>query len=365
MSMLASFLLTLQEAACRDPARGAVYPLQAALVAAQLSPEVLELGEFPALLLPLHPRPRGLLSVHYDVVPCDLGGVPATPSADETRVLGRGSSDVLGAAAALVLALRDARDRWKSPPPLWVAFVGDEEYGGTGSRLLAERLPSTVRWSLVLEPTEETFAFASAGSLEVHIDVEGRASHGSTPEAGVNAVREAVRLLQRLEDAVAALARRDDPARNPVLTPLMLAGGSDELAVPETARLVVDVRIPPGFSPTEIRNAVETALAAHSGPAKVQATFLDDCASAWEVDPEAEVGPLLRRLYSEATGREPSLGFMPSWTDAHAYHAHGLYTVVWGPGRLDVAHTAREFVDRAALERAYRFLLAVLSHPWG
>ncbi|MBT9252993.1 MAG: hypothetical protein KM296_04775 [Brockia lithotrophica] len=54
-----------------------------------------------------------------------------------------------------------------------------------------------------------------------------------------------------------------------------------------------------------------------------------------------------------------------TWTDAHAYHAHGLYTVVWGPGRLDVAHTAREFVDRAALERAYRFLLAVLSHPWG
>ncbi|RKQ83614.1 acetylornithine deacetylase/succinyl-diaminopimelate desuccinylase [Brockia lithotrophica] len=364
MSMLASFLLTLQEAACRDPARGAVSPLQAALIAARLPLEVLELGGFPALLVPLHPQPRGLLSVHYDVVPCDVQGPPATPAADETRVLGRGSSDVLGAAAALVLALRDARERWSSPPPLWVAFVGDEEYGGTGSRLLAERLPSTVRWSLVLEPTEEAFAFASAGSLEVHIDVQGRASHGSTPEAGVNAVREAVYILERLEGAVAELARHEDPTRNPVLTPLMLAGGSDELVIPETARLVVDIRIPPGSSPQEIQKAVEAALATYGGPAHLKTAFLDDCAGAWEVDPEAEVGPLLRRLYREAAGREPSLGFMPSWTDAHAYHARGLYPVVWGPGRLDVAHTAREFVQRDALERAYRFLLAVLSHSW-
>jgi len=362
--MITTFLHALQEAACRDPVRGAIYPLQTALIASHLPLEILELDNFPALLVPLHQEPKGLLSVHYDVVPCELQGSPATPALDETHVFGRGSSDVLGSAAALALALGDAREFWKSPPPLWVAFVGDEEYGGTGSRLLSKLLPPTTRWGLVLEPTEETFAFASAGSLEIHIDVKGRASHGSTPEAGVNAVREAVRLLQHLEDAIAVPARRNDPMYNPLLTPLMLEGGSDDLVVPETAHLVVDVRIPPGSSPKEIRSAVEATLAAHSGPAKVQATFLDDCAGAWEVDPEAEVGPILRRLYSETTGREPNLSFMPSWTDAHAYHDHGLYTVVWGPGRLDVSHTAHEFIEKTALERAYRFLFTIFTHPW-
>lgn len=128
--MITTFLHALQEAACRDPVRGAIYPLQTALIASHLPLEILELDNFPALLVPLHQEPKGLLSVHYDVVPCELQGSPATPALDETHVFGRGSSDVLGSAAALALALGDAREFWKSPPPLWVAFVGDEEYGG-------------------------------------------------------------------------------------------------------------------------------------------------------------------------------------------------------------------------------------------
>jgi acetylornithine deacetylase/succinyl-diaminopimelate desuccinylase-like protein len=36
---------------------------------------------------------------------------------------------------------------------------------------------------------------------------------------------------------------------------------------------------------------------------------------------------------------------MKSWTNAENFYAAGVPAVVWGPGKLAVAHTPREHID--------------------
>ena len=115
-----------------------------------------------------------LFDVHQDTVPTDGMTIePFVPRIDEGRLYGRGSCDVKGGMAAMLMALaRLCRERPRSAASVIMACTVDEEFTHTGSSRLAEsRLGADL--AVVAEPSGLDLVHCHKGALR------GRSARGA------------------------------------------------------------------------------------------------------------------------------------------------------------------------------------------
>jgi len=287
-----------------------------------------------------------LIVTHTDVYPY------LTPEIQEPRVedgvlFGRGAVDTKGQIAALLLALKESKG------PVSVALVVDEELEGRGSRLL--EVPPGCRGAVVLEPTELAICTAEAGTLEVRVVTRGREAHGSTPWAGDNAVEKAIRLYNKLLGA--SFLKHHHPLfpRGAWVNIGRIEGGHDAMVVPSACSMHLEIGFAPGLSAGAVEDEVEEILA------EAETMEVLDFSPPWETPPDAAVIPALEEAFRRATGREARRAGMPSWTDGANLHKKGLPTVVFGAGKLEVAHTPWESIPLAELGELALVLRALID----
>jgi glutamate carboxypeptidase len=145
--------------------------------------------------------------------------------------------------AGIVIALFgiDALAAVSAMPRKRVVFLwtSDEEIGSGTSRGLIEREARRSDAVLVLEPalgSSGCVKTARKGVGEIEIVATGRAAHaGLNPEDGVNAINEITRQIARISSW-------NQPSRGITVSAGLVEGGTRTNVVPETARVVVDVR---------------------------------------------------------------------------------------------------------------------------
>lgn len=126
-------------------------------------------------------EPQVVFSTHYDCVP------PFYPSRVEGGLLiGRGTCDAKGIAAAQIAAVERLRQRGEMRAGL--LFVVGEERGSDGARVADELAPPAVRYLVNGEPTDNRLGIATRGVLRVRLVATGRAAHSSFPELGESAI---------------------------------------------------------------------------------------------------------------------------------------------------------------------------------
>ena len=196
-------------------------------------------------------------NAHFDVVPAGgrwRHGSPFTPAVEGGWVYGRGTADMKGSIASLLLALRALRATGTRPRcNVEVSFTADEE---TDSRLgagwIVRHAPLRADYAVVMEGGEgRAIGCGHNGVVWLEVTVHGRAAHGSTPERGVNALEKMAALVRALEDYKARLARRSfrTPAST-VMHPTINVGGVFAAApggkintVPAGASFSIDRRV--------------------------------------------------------------------------------------------------------------------------
>ncbi|MEM6374848.1 MAG: acetylornithine deacetylase [Pseudomonadota bacterium] len=297
-----------------------------------------------------------VLSGHTDVVPTEgqvWSSDPFEMREADGALYGRGSCDMKGfIAACLVIAPHFAAQELRRP--LHFAFTYDEEIGCLGGKALVEVLAAqNLRPSLAIigEPTSMRVIDGHKGCHEYSTTFTGLAGHGSAPEKGVNAVAYAARFvgclgeMQRNLKDRAPLDSRFDPPWSTINIGA-LQGGIAHNVIPDKARIDWDFR--------PVQPSDEDFV--HAGLARY-------C--------ETELLPAMRRGHSEAAittealGRVDGLMPMPEnaardlvmaltganrtetvafGTEAGLFQGLGLSTVVCGPGSIEQAHKADEFV---------------------
>ncbi len=301
-----------------------------------------------ARFAPRDGRPRILLGPHLDTV--GVAGMTIDPFAADLRdgrIHGRGASDTKGPMAAMLWALRTHAPRLATLPVAvdFVAFMG-EESGQWGSRHFARHHAADYRFAIVGEPTALQLVHATKGSLWATLRATGRAAHSSRPERGDNAILKLARALDRLDRE---LARALAPFAHPLLGPATanigtIRGGTRPNIVPDLATAELDLRTTPALAAAGgARALLEHTIAAAGLPLAV-----DNPHETPPMETPAD-HPDVRRLLAAAPGTR--LAGAPWFSDAtHLAHA-GLPAVCLGPGSIDQAHTADEFIDVAALEQ--------------
>jgi succinyl-diaminopimelate desuccinylase len=234
------------------------------------------LGRLAAPRGPAAGRPRTLhFNAHYDVVPVSgewRHGDAFSGAFEAGWIHGRGTADMKGSIASLILALRALRATRALPAlNVEVSFTADEETDSAlGAGWVVRHGGVRPDYALVLEGGEgRVIGCGHNGVVWLEVTVHGRAAHGSTPAAGVNALEHLARLVLALEEHGRQLAKRgftapDGSVRRPTLNVggVFSAGEGGKInTVPALARFSIDRRVIPTESVAEAERELRAFLA--------------------------------------------------------------------------------------------------------
>ncbi|MEY3204069.1 MAG: hypothetical protein RLZZ21_400 [Planctomycetota bacterium] len=324
-----------------------------------------------------------LWDVHQDTVPAEGMTIePFAPLVRDGRLYGRGACDVKGGMAAMLVAL-DRLAVLDGPREATVVFAAtvNEEFGFTGAKAVA-RLWSdaaepvdaaaqallSVRptAAIVAEPTGLDLVTQHKGAVRWRVRIHGRACHSAFPERGENAIYHAGRAILALESLATELLTRhpDHPCGPPTLNLGTVRGGSGVNLVPELAVLEIDRRLIPGESPQAARDEVIARVAAACAGARVEhdPPFLESAGLPDDTRAGA-AKPWMDRLESaaQARGYHGHRTAARYGTNASIYAAAGVPAVVFGPGSIEQAHTADEWIELAQVDAAADALASVVT----
>ncbi|CAI8768847.1 acetylornithine deacetylase [Pseudomonas sp. IT-P258] len=335
------------------------------------------------LLATVGPRVAGgiVLSGHTDVVPVDGQAwtfEPFSLSEANGKLYGRGTADMKGYLASVLAAV----PMFLSSPlkrPVHLAFSYDEEVGCLGVRGLLEVLPQRIpapALCLIGEPTELKPVLGHKGKLAMRCHVRGAACHSAYAPYGVNAIEQAARLIGRLGDIGATLARptlhdkRFDPAFSTVQVGV-IQGGTALNIVPADCRFDFEIRALPDFAPQVVVDELQDYAEQTLLPA-MQAVDTDTAIRFEKISAypglATPVDSAAARLIAQLCGSD-AFSTVAFGTEGGLFDQAGIPSVVCGPGSMDQGHKPDEFVSvvqMAACDRLMDRLAAYLSeseHP--
>ena len=314
-----------------------------------------------------------ILSGHTDVVPTDGQAWQSDPyRADirEGRLYGRGSADMKGFIAA-VLAAAPAMVQAELKRPLHIALSYDEEIGCLGAPVMIAELQKrglTPEHCIVGEPTSMRMVVAHKGIHTFRCAVHGKAAHSSLTPQGVNAIEYAAKLIVFINELAGRLkARYDtDPDYDVPFSTLSvntIAGGIAANIVPQLCEFEFDYRNLPHMSPADITAPIEAHIREVLQPQMqaVDAACRIDMRHGENVPamPEAEAA-LLHDLITQLVEDSSRLKVAYA-TEGGQFQQAGIATVICGPGNIEQAHKADEFVELSQLARCDAFLHKLIA----
>ena len=314
-----------------------------------------------------------ILSGHTDVVPTDGQAWQSDPyRADirEGRLYGRGSADMKGFIAA-VLAAAPAMVQAELKRPLHIALSYDEEIGCLGAPVMIAELQKrglTPEHCIVGEPTSMRMVVAHKGIHTFRCAVHGKAAHSSLTPQGVNAIEYAAKLIVFINELAGRLkARYDtDPDYDVPFSTLSvntIAGGIAGNIVPQLCEFEFDYRNLPHMSPADITAPIEAHIREVLQPQMqaVDAACRIDMRHGENVPamPEAEAA-LLHDLITQLVQDSSRLKVAYA-TEGGQFQQAGIPTVICGPGNIEQAHKADEFVELSQLARCDAFLHKLIA----
>ena len=304
------------------------------------------------------PHRRVILEAHMDTVTAQGMSIPPfEPRIEDGKMFGRGSCDTKAGLAAMLHAVASLREEGIQPPcEVWLAAVVDEEFSFRGVVKLCEGL--TADATLVAEPTDLRPVIASKGVLRWRIVSRGKAAHSGKPHLGVNAINHMARVVLALEEDHQRLASQPHPLLGPATCNVgIIHGGAQVNFVPDACAIEIDLRLLPGETAAAVLAHYQTLLDAlkekhPTMDVTMEPPMLTD--EALETPSDSAPAQLASAVLREM-GLDPTLRGVPFGSDASKLSRQGIPSLVFGPGSIDQAHGAVEFVDLAQVERAFEF----------
>lgn len=294
--------------------------------------------------------PTLVINAHLDTVPANAGwtGDPFEARVENGRVIGLGTCDTKGAIAATLAALDVVR-----PVNTAVLFSGDEERGTACLRHFLESPQARgLTTAIVCEPTGCRPGLRHRGILALSFTLTGHGGHSSMADERPAPVAQLAKLASAIYDwGVERKTQGPEGFEGLCVNVAKLDGGVAFNVIPETARLSVSLRPPPGVDQAALRREL-IALATRLLPSVSTRVDLDHPPfQTRDVD-------VFRALLREDAAEPIDMSF---WTEAALLSQAGIDAVVWGPGDIALAHAPDEFVEIEQLERARDRFISIFS----
>ena len=296
------------------------------------------------------------VDVHLDTVGVEhvLDPDPFGCRVTAEKVHGRGAVDTKATFAVVLVLLAELRERGidLGPELYLIGTVGEEGGGLVGAHRLADWVGETgLRFDqmIVAEPTLCAPVHGHKGGVGLEITVKGEAAHSSKPHLGANAIVGAARIIQAFQTEHDALVT--GPAATPVgtgtLSVTQIEGGLARNIIPDECQVYAGRRVAPGEDPVAVFEHLRQLAVEAAAPLEVDVAMTNGRGSpGFYQEPDTRLVVTL----GELAGERPTTATYG--TNALVYEDVADEIVVFGPGSIDQAHKADEWIEIAELDRA-------------
>jgi acetylornithine deacetylase len=316
-----------------------------------------------------------ILNGHIDVVPVEplekWRKDPWGGEIEDGKMYGRGTADMKGGIAAMIMALHCAKDAGiQLKGDVIIESVVDEERFGNGSLACALK-GYKADAGVVTEPTGINICPAHGGFTGFRIKVQGRPTHPCKPAEGVNAIGKATKLYNLLMDFNSI---RNATKKHPLyanqkeigyVSVRRLEGDQENATVEGSARYL------PGEERNKIKQEIEEFIMKENeldSWLKMHPPCLEWISTVGMGPSEVPVNhPIVRELqnaYQCAIKKQAKVDGATYGTDARFLNLYARTpTLVFGPGDIAQAHSIDEFTSIDEVIAATK-VLALLILGW-
>jgi succinyl-diaminopimelate desuccinylase len=293
---------------------------------------------------------------HFDVVPTGSEWTvdPFGAEIREGMMYGRGSSDMKGSVAAQLMAAAAIRKAGiKLKGSIAISATCDEETGGQlGAGYIVEGGYADADLGINSDSGPiDAVSLGHRGALWLEITTKGKASHGSVPHKGINAVEKMADVIQELKElregfkkTVSAMPLADPLCKHPTLTiGGTIHGGIKTNVVPDRCVMTVDRRVIYEETPEEAREEIEAALRIMAGrdPEFSYETRVVNRIEPSYTPESSDVVKALKNNVKAILGKEAKISYGGGYTDMW-YFNKIMPMAHYGVNLSGQAHTADE-----------------------
>ncbi len=315
-----------------------------------------------------------MLSGHTDVVPVagqDWDTDPFSLTESSDKLYGRGSADMKGF-IALVLSRVPEMVSSELTKPIHLALSYDEEIGCVGVKRmldLLEHQPIKPSCCIIGEPTGMEVVIGHKGKLATRVKVRGHACHSGQSPLGVNAIDFASELIVYIRKLAHEKAQngpfdKDYEVPYTTLHTGVVGGGTALNIVPNLCQFDFEIRHLYEEDPQHLLDQIKSFARDHLE----KEMHLIDSDTGFDFETLATYPGLLT---------DPGIEFVRYVKQLLDNNAHskvifgsegglfqkrlGIPTLVCGPGNIDQAHKANEYISLDQLQKGGNFLDCLLE----
>lgn len=304
-----------------------------------------------------------VLSGHTDTVPYNEHLWQQDPfklTEKDGKLYGLGATD-MKVFFPLVMDILSTLELGKLQQPIFVLATADEESTMSGAVSLAASGKTLGRYALIGEPTGLQPIHSHKGVMMESIRLIGQAGHSSNPGLGHNAVDGMLKVLTELSRLREHFKEQYSNAGFSIPYPTMnfgsLHGGDNPNRICAECELKLDVRLLPGMEIEEIRKQIrESAANAIAGTGlQLKCDAMFDGVPAMHTDDHSTMVKLAESLSNRESS---SVAFA---TEGPYLNQMGMETIIMGPGDIDVAHQANEYVPLERIQPMSNILQSMIQ----
>ncbi len=305
-----------------------------------------------------------VLSGHTDTVPFTESAWRQDPfklTEKDGRFYGLGTSDMKCFFPIVMQALQSL-DLKKIRRPIILLATCDEESTMAGAKALVDANRRLGRHALIGEPTGLKPVNMHKGVMIETIILKGQAGHASDPSLGNNAMEgmhEVMTALLGWRDRLQQTFSNDNfKVPVPTMNFGSIHGGDSPNRICAECTLKIDIRLLPRMQPHEIREELRQTITQTVAGSGLQLEFDEVFPGTlpMETDPRSEIVRMAEKLTGEPTG---TVGF---GTEGPYLNSLGMDTVILGPGDIDQAHQANEYIEQARIQPMQELLQKMITH---
>ena len=318
------------------------------------------------------------INSHYDVVPATdrWRTDPFRAIVKGNRVYGRGSEDMKGTIASVLLALKALKYLGIKPKiNIQLSFTPDEEIGGmTGLGYLAGKNLVKADYAMSEGYSGNYISIGNKGVLLAEIEVTGKSAHGSMPHKGVNSfermnmlVNELGKLKNRIHRRKTRYNMRDAVSKSATFVMGgLLEGGVKVNVVPGISKFSIDRRLIPEENISDAKKEIEDVIKrfnAKYSDSKVDIRFVSQGESGISRKDDAFF-KIAADSVKKITGRKANFSVMPGATDMRYFMWKGIPALGYSASGGEKWHSDNEFVNvRSIIDTAkvYALIMERLS----